>query len=113
MLLNPSCIDLTLTNKSRSFPSTCVIETGLSHFPRMTFSVLKMHFRKLSPKVISHRDLKNFKNERFMDFLYLALNKQNIDYTKNPDTFFNVCQTELNYHAPRKKSTFEGITNLL
>ena len=47
-----------------------------------------------------------------MDFLYLALNKQNVDYTKNPDTFFNVCQTELNYHAPRKKSTFEGITNL-
>ena len=113
MLLNPSCIDLTLTNKSRSFASTCVIETGLSHFPRMTVSVLKMHFQKLSPKGISHRDLKSFKNERFMDFLYLALNKQNINYTKNPDTFFNVCQTELNYHAPRRKSTFEGIINLL
>ena len=38
-----------------------------------------------------------------MDFLYLALNKKNIDYTKNPDIFFNVCQTELNYHASRKK----------
>ena len=34
---NPSCIDLILTNKPRSFQSTCVIETGLSDFHRMTF----------------------------------------------------------------------------
>ena len=53
---NPSCIDLILTNKTRSFQSTCVIETGLSDFHRMTISVLKMHFRKLPPQVISYRD---------------------------------------------------------
>ena len=33
---NPSCTDLSLTNKTRSFQSTCVIETGLSDFHRMT-----------------------------------------------------------------------------
>ena len=49
---NPSCIDLILTNKAKSFQSTCVMETGLSDFHRMTISVLKMHFRKLPPKVI-------------------------------------------------------------
>ena len=38
-----------------------------------------------------------------MDSLYLALNCQNIDYTKSPDLFFNICQNELDYHAPRKK----------
>ena len=38
---NSSCIDLTLTNKPRSFQSTCAIETGLSDFHRMT--VLKTH----------------------------------------------------------------------
>ena len=56
---NPSCIDLILTNKPRSFQTKCVIETGLSDFHRMTIStisVLKMHFRKLPPKIINHRD---------------------------------------------------------
>ena len=32
----PSCIDLILTNRPKSFQSTCVIETGLSDFYRMT-----------------------------------------------------------------------------
>ena len=102
-LEKPSYIDLILTNKPRSFHSTCVIETGLSDFHKMNVSVLKMHFRKLPPKVISYTDFKKFENERFMDSLYLALNSKNIDYTKNPDLFFNICQNELNHHAPRKK----------
>ena len=59
---NPSCTDLILTNKPRSFQTKCVIETGLSDFHRMTISVLKMHFRKLPPKVIDHRDFKKFDN---------------------------------------------------
>ena len=46
---NPCCIDLILTNKPRSFLSTCVIETGLSDFHRMAVSVLKTHFRKQIP----------------------------------------------------------------
>ena len=105
---NPSCFDLILTNKPRSFQSTCVIETGLSDFHRMTVSVLKMHFRKLPPKIISYRDYKSFENERFMDSLILALNSRNIDYTKNPDVFFEVCQNELNHHTPRKRKYIRG-----
>ena len=77
---NPSCIDPILTNKAKSFQSTCVIETELSDFQRMTISVLKMHFRKLPPKVISYRDFKIFENERFMNSLQSALNSQNSDY---------------------------------
>ena len=42
---NPSCIDLILTNKAKSFQRTCVIETRLYNFHRMTIYVLKMHFR--------------------------------------------------------------------
>ena len=100
---NPSCIDLILTDKPRSFQSTCVIETGLSDFHRMTVSVLKMHFRKLPPKIIRYRDYKSFENERFMDSLILALNSRNIDYTKNPDVFF-----EVNHNAPRKNKYIRG-----
>ena len=108
---NPSCIDLVLTNKPRRFHSTCVIETGLSDFNKMTVSVLKMYFCRLPPEAISYRDfeivqnerLKTFENERFMDSLYLVLTSQNIDYIKPPDLLFNICQNKLNHHAPRKK----------
>ena len=74
----------------------------------MTSSILKIHFRKLTPKVISHRDFKKFENERFMDSLYFAINSQNIDYTKIPDLFFNICQNELNHDAPREKKYIRG-----
>ena len=105
---NPRCIDLILTNKTRSFQNTCVIETGLSDFHRMTISVFKMHFRKLPPKVISYRNFKNFENERFITFLQSTLESQNIDYIKNPDLFFEICQKVLNHHAPRKRKYIRG-----
>ena len=105
---NPSCIDLVLTNKTRSFQSTCVIETGLSDFHRMTISVLKIHFRKQPPKVISYRGFKNFENERFITSLQSFLESQNIDYIKNPELFFEICQKVLNHHATRKKKYIRG-----
>ena len=103
---NPSCIDLILTNKTWSFHSTCVLDIGISNFHRMIVSVLKMHFRKL--KVTSHRGIKKFENERFLNSLYLPLNIQNIVYNKNLDFFFNICQNELNHHPPRKEKYVRG-----
>ena len=43
---NPSCVDLILTNCSRSFQNTDVFETGLSDFHELTFTVLKQYYRK-------------------------------------------------------------------
>ena len=57
---NPSCIDLILTNKNRSFISTQVIETGLSDHHKMTVTVLRSYFKKSKPKTISYRSYKNF-----------------------------------------------------
>ena len=105
---NLSCIYLILTNKSRSFQSTCVIETGLSDFHRMTVSVLKTHFRKLPPKVVTYRDFYKFENEKFMDSLKLTINSQDVDYTKNPQLFFELCRNELEHHDPRKKKYLRG-----
>ena len=45
--IKPSCIDLMLTNFPRMFQSTCVIESGLSHFHLMTVTVLKKTFKKV------------------------------------------------------------------
>ena len=41
-LVNPKCIDLMLTNKQRSFQNSCVIDTGLSNFHKMTVTVLDL-----------------------------------------------------------------------
>ena len=43
----PSCTKIMLTNKPRSFKYSCVIETGLSDFHRMTVTVMKATFEKL------------------------------------------------------------------
>ena len=106
--MNPSCIDLVLTNKPRSFQTKCVIETGLSDLHRMTISVLKMHFRKLPPKIISYRDLKKFDNERFMDSLQHTLGQESFDWSKNPDKLYEICHTIFNTHAPKKKKYIRG-----
>ena len=78
----------------------------------MTVFVLRTHFCKLPPKVATCRDFKKFENEKFMDSLKLILNNQDVDYTKNPQLFFELCRNELEHHAPRKKSTSVGIINL-
>ena len=47
---NPSCIDLILTNRIKSFQNTCVLETGLSDFHKLTATVMKSTFRKQRAK---------------------------------------------------------------
>ena len=74
-LEKPSCIELMLTNRPKSFQSTCVIETGLSDFHRMTVFVLKMHFRKLPPKVITYRNFSSYDNANFINSLNGVLNE--------------------------------------
>ena len=105
---DPSYIDLILTNKPCSFQTKCVIETGLSDSHRMTISVLKMHFRKLPPKIISYRDLKKFDNERFMDSLQHTLGQESFDWSKNLDELYEICHTIFNTHARKKKKYIRG-----
>ena len=69
----------------------------------MTVFVLKTHFRKLPPKVATYRDFKKFENEKFMDSLKLILNNQDVDYTKNPQLFFNYVGMNLSIMHQEKK----------
>ena len=41
---NPTCIDLILTNSPLSFQSSGIIETGLSDFNKLIFTVMKTTF---------------------------------------------------------------------
>ena len=106
----PSCIDLILTKRSKSFQNTCVIETGLSDFHRMTVSVLKMYLRKLPPKIITYRKFSNYHNANFINFLNDVLNElENQEHLLNdPDCFYKVCAEVLNRHAPQKKKYVRG-----
>ena len=51
----PTCIDLILTDCPRSFENMDTFEIGLSDFHKLTFTVLKQHFRKQKPRVVIHR----------------------------------------------------------
>ena len=57
---NPTCIDLILTNHSLSFQNSCVLETGLSDFHKMTVTIMKASFQRLQPRIIKYRDYRRF-----------------------------------------------------
>ena len=71
-LHNPKCTDLMMTNRSRSFQNSCVIETRLSDFHKMTVTVLRSSLPKLGPQIIKYRDYKNFSDYNF----WLQINKE-------------------------------------
>ena len=98
---NPKCIDLMLTNKNRSFQGSCVIETGLSDFHKMTVSVLKCYFEKAEPKVIFYRDYKNFSNETFRSIV--SNRNGNLQDHNVLDSFLDACNYALDETAPIKQ----------
>ena len=62
----PSCIDLIITNRPKSFKNYMVIETGLSDFHKMCFTVMKMYHSKQKPSIIHYRKFKDFNNDAFI-----------------------------------------------
>ena len=91
--LKPSCIDLFLTNCSRSFQDSQVIESELSDLHKMNITVLKMFFNIFNKK---------FDNSAFREALNKELLKydlSNIEY----DTFQEIIVSLLNIYAPLKK----------
>ena len=61
----PSCIYLLLTNFPKSFLKSQTFETGLSDFHKLTLTVLKIHYKKQKPLVVTYRDYKNLSHESF------------------------------------------------
>ena len=53
--INPTCIDLIITNRPISFQESEVIETGLSDFHKMSLTVMKVFYNKQKPKIIQYR----------------------------------------------------------
>ena len=99
---NPSCIDLILTNRNRSFQGSYLIETGISDFHKMTLTVMKSYFKKQEPKILTYRDYKNFSNEKLRHDLKSDLSRGNIDISQL-EIFIECILNILNTMAPIKK----------
>ena len=68
-----------------------------------------MTFQKLQPKVINYRDYKHFNNERFRDDLLSETSNSYLEFYNNSfDGFFNMCQSTLDQHVPRKQKYARG-----
>ena len=76
----------------------------------MTVSVLKMHFRKLPPKVITYRNFSNYDNANFINSLNDVLNEhENQEHLLNdPDCLYKVWVEVLNRYTPQKKKYVRG-----
>ena len=98
--LNPSSIDLMLTNRAGRFQDSLTIETGLSDHHKMTVTALKVFCQKQSPTIIKYRDYKNFNVYIFRNLLLDNLTNigEDITYELFEMIFINL----LNTHAPMK-----------
>ena len=98
---NPSCVDLILTNRIKSFQNTCILETELSDFHKLTATVMKSTSRKQEPKIIHYRNYKHFNNDAFMSLLAHKLRALDIRAISCTD-FKSVSMSTLNQLAPLK-----------
>ena len=103
--LNPSSIDLMLTNKKSSFQHSMTLETGLSDHHKMTLSVLKKHFKKQDPITISYRNFKSMNEQNFRTDLIQRLDQfESLDIEDFKQLIISVLDT----HAPLKKKVLRG-----
>ena len=90
---NPTCTDLILTNVSRTFQSSCVIETRLSGFHLLTLTIMRKTFKKQRPRINNYRSFKYFSKEEFRKSLIDKLTNQ--IYVNNNDGFNRFCKTSI------------------
>ena len=99
---DPHCIDLILTNRKCYFKNTCLTETGISDFHKLTAVSLKSHILKSPPKVKHFRNYKSFDENAFNKDLKSRLDStEKLEYPLFESIFIDV----LNTHAPVKTST--------
>ena len=109
----PTCIDLIVTNRPKSFQDTVVIETGLSDFRKMTATVMKMYYTKQKPSIVHYRKFKSFCNNSFIKDIELRLsklcNQQNVPFKVLKESV----NITLDEHVPVKKRYVRAIIPLL
>ena len=106
---NPSCIDLIFTKNPKCFQNSCVVETSLPDFHRMTVTVMKTTFKKLQQRIIHCRDYKHFQIDRYRHELTPKLS--NIVSENNNirlNEFLSICMDILDQYARCKQKYTRG-----
>ena len=98
----PSCIDLILTNRSRSFHRCHVIEIGLSDFHKTIVTVMKMYFKKHGLRVLHCRDYKRLNTQNFGQDVFVNLHEENVNINQL-EKFLNVFKKVFDIDGPIKK----------
>ena len=70
--MNPSCMNLILTNSPKYFQNSNVIGTVLSEFHKTVVIVMKASYRTLQLKMINCRKYKDFSNDEFRKLLIMS-----------------------------------------
>ena len=97
--INPTCIDLILTNKKNHFMKSATFETGLSDHHKLITTILRKTISKGNSKKMFYRDYKRFDQKKFETELKLKLNSQtNLSYSTFQAVFLEI----LNKIAPVK-----------
>ena len=109
---HPSLIDVTLTNRPRSFKNSVAIETDLSNHHKMVVTVLKCHFVRIQTKTIHYRDYHQLSPDAFIADLILrnvkSLPVSTLDPNKAYAEFCDTSKTILDKHAPLKSKVLRG-----
>ena len=112
--LKPSCIDLIITNRPKSFQNSVTVETGLLDFRKMTLTVMKVFYKKQKTNIVTYRNYKHCSNEVFMLDVKNSITQMT---SENNDLEFDRFKTALDKaiqrHAPIKRVMFEQIERLL
>ena len=101
-ILNPTCIDLFITNCPQSFQNTKALSTGLSDFHKMVVTVMKMTYKKEVPSEIYYRDYKSFDPFSFKNALENKIS-ENHNKGNSYDDFENKFMEVINKHIPLKR----------
>ena len=97
--INPTCIDLILTNKKNHFMSSATFEKGLSDHHKLITTILRKTISKGNSKKMFYRDYKRFDQKKFETELKFKLNSQtNLSYSTFQAVFLEI----LNKIAPVK-----------
>ena len=94
--LNPSCIDLFITNSPLSFQNTIAVSNGLSDCHKMVITVIKMSFKTHFLIERLYKDYKHFDQNKFKNNLNEKLSEGISNYESFQTTFIEV----LNKHVP-------------
>ena len=102
-----TCIDLILSNQKHSLQRTGYLDTGISDYHRLIYTVSKSTFVKNPPKEVVYRCYKNFSEIDYLRELSECLNFYPVG-SLNYDNFELVFTSVLDKHAPWRTKIIRG-----